>query len=209
VTDFLDVYDWDIDEIDFNTLKYNLGNSFEEWCLQRIGLSAEARKTVEVLLEEAGTSDCELAAKNLSSRTGLSLSITQITDIRPLAGFTNLTTLVLSGNQIKDISPLAGLTNLTVLYLSGNQIIDVSLLAGLTKLTVLSLSDNQIADISPLAGLTNLTELSLEENQITDISPLAGLTNLYELDFAGNPIAQPVCPVSPPDVCHFQFYKGE
>jgi internalin A len=51
----------------------SLGSSFEEWCLQKATLSAERRKTVEILLEEAGTSDCELAAKNLLSRTELKI----------------------------------------------------------------------------------------------------------------------------------------
>ncbi|MEQ8960725.1 MAG: leucine-rich repeat domain-containing protein, partial [Coleofasciculus sp. C2-GNP5-27] len=39
----------------------SLGSSFREWCLQRTSLSASLRNTVEVLLEEAGTSDCEQA----------------------------------------------------------------------------------------------------------------------------------------------------
>jgi internalin A len=51
----------------------SLGSSFEEWCLQKASLSAERRKTVSLLLEEAGTSDCELAAKNLLSRTELKI----------------------------------------------------------------------------------------------------------------------------------------
>lgn len=121
----------------------SLRSSFEEWCQQKASLSAEARKTVEVLLEEADTTDCELAANNVSSRTELNLS----------------------GNEITDLRRMAGLTNLTKLYLS--------------------------------------------YNQITDISPLARLTNLYELNLTGNPIAQPVCPVSPPTVCEFEYFPPQ
>ena len=166
----------------------NLGSSFEQWCQQQASLSAEARKTLEVLLEEAGTSDCELAAKNLSSRTALNLV----------------------SRGISDLSPLSELTNLAGLYLYNNQITDVSPLAGLTNLQWLDLNSNQIADVSPLAGLTNLIELHLNSNQITDVSPLARLTNLFVLNLQGNAIpsdnsanAQPTCPVSRPDVCRF------
>ncbi|MEQ8973051.1 MAG: leucine-rich repeat domain-containing protein [Coleofasciculus sp. C1-SOL-03] len=100
----------------------SLGSSFQEWCLNKTSLSAEARKTVEVLLEEAGTSDCKQADDNLSSRTELDLSFSQITDVSSLSGLTNLSLLDLSNNQITDVSPLSGLTNLTGLDLGENPI---------------------------------------------------------------------------------------
>jgi hypothetical protein len=104
-------------------------------------------------------------------------------------GMQSLTYLGISDNsQISDISPLAGLTNLRKLYLSQNQITDISSLAGLTNLEHLELANNQISDLTPLAGFTNLTELYLQSNQISDISPLAGLTNLERLHLRGNPI---------------------
>ncbi len=213
--------------------KPSQGSSFRELCLQQGSLSAERRKTVEVLLARIGTSDCELAAKNLSSRTELSLPETPITDLSPLAGLTNLKGLYLNINEITDVSPLARLTNLEKLYISNSPITDVSPLAGLTNLTELGLHSNEITDVSPLAGLTNLKELRLNNNkikdisplakltnlrvlylsynQITDVSPLARLTNLTLLHLTGNPIpsnssanAQPTCPVSPPEVCDFE-----
>jgi len=163
-------------------------SSFKEWCQKLASLSAQRRKTVEAVLAEAGTSGCELAAKNLSSRTALNLV----------------------SRGISDLSPLSELTNLAGLYLYNNQITDVSPLAGLTNLQWLDLNSNQIADVSPLAGLTNLIELHLNSNQITDVSPLARLTNLFVLNLQGNAIpsdnsanAQPTCPVSRPDVCRF------
>jgi internalin A len=195
----------------------SLGSSFKDWCQKRTSLSAEARKTVEELLKEAGTSDCELAAKDLSSRTVLSLPEAPITDLRPLAGLTNLKdlyltlneitdvtplarltnleTLVVSANPIADVTPLAGLTNLAELDLQSNKITDVSPLAGLINLKELRLNNNQIKEVSPLARLTNLWVLYLSYNQITDISSLAGLTNLRLLNLTGNPIAEQTCPL--------------
>ena len=104
----------------------SLGSSFREWCLQRTSLSASLRKTVEVLLKKAGTSNCSQADKILSSLTELYLIDNQIIDVSPLSSFTNLTVLYLWENQITDVSPLSSLTNLTTLFLTNNQITDVS-----------------------------------------------------------------------------------
>ena len=202
------------------------GSSFKEWCQQKASLSAETRKTVEVLLDEAGTKDCELAAKNLSSRTELSLPEAPITDLSPLAALTNLKGLYLNLNAIKDVRPLARLIKLEKLYISHNEITDVTPLAKLTNLTELSLHSNEITDIGSLAGLTNLKDLRLNNNKITDVSPLARLTNLWVLylsynkitdisplakltnlrllNLTGNPISELNCPVSPPNVCDFE-----
>ena len=140
---------------------------------------------------------------SLTNLTELSLGNNQITDVSSLSSLTNLRLLSLGNNQITDVSPLCSLTNLTSLVLNDNQITDVSPLCSLTNLTSLVLNDNQITDVSPLSSLTNLTWLSLTNNQITDVSPLSSLTNLTELKLENNPVAQPTCPVSPPNVCSF------
>ncbi|MEL7038769.1 MAG: leucine-rich repeat domain-containing protein [Cyanobacteria bacterium J06592_8] len=101
----------------------NLDSSFLEWCLQKESISAEARKTVEALLEKAGTSDCQAASEDLLSRSLLNLNGLNLTDISPVAQLTNLESLSLSDNEITDISPLSELTNLKKLYLSGNEIV--------------------------------------------------------------------------------------
>ncbi|MEQ8969030.1 MAG: leucine-rich repeat domain-containing protein [Coleofasciculus sp. C1-SOL-03] len=100
----------------------SLGSSFKEWCLNRGSLSDETRKTVYILLEQAGTSNCEQADATLLSRTELQLWDNSITDISPLAGLSNLTELFLSSNSITDASPLAQLTNLRRLFLGDNPI---------------------------------------------------------------------------------------
>src|SRR4028119_1277847 len=134
----------------------NSRQTFAHWCRQKDSLSPEAKHTVEVLLEEAGTTECDAADRTLSSLTELNLNFKEISDIKPLASLTNLTKLSLTNNQISDIKPLVSLT----------------------KLTVLALYDNEISDIKPLVSLTNLTGLGLGNNQINDIKPLESLTNL-------------------------------
>jgi internalin A len=156
-------------------------NSFTDWCVNRDDISSEAQKTVEALLEVAGTDNCNDANKKLSSLTELNLRDRGLSDLRPLSSFTNLRNLMLLKNKIEDISPLANLTNLTQLNLAGND----------------------IRDITPLSGLTQLRELFLMTNEITDIRSLANLSNLTRLWVTGNPIANKTCPVSPASVCFF------
>ena len=163
-------------------------SSFAEWCKHKDSLSEQAIYTVEVLLNKAGTSDCNEADRILSNLTELNLNWKEITDITPLSALTNLTSLNLGSNQITDITPLSALTNLTYLNLSANQITDITGLLGLTNLTDLNLYQNEITDITGLSGLTNLTYLALGHNQIIDITGLSGLTNLTKLELCWNKV---------------------
>ena len=98
----------------------NSRQTFADWCRQKDSLSPEAKQTVEVLLGQAGTTECDAADRTLSSLTGLKLNFNEISDIKPLASLTNLTKLSLTNNQISDIKLLASLTKLTVLKLDKN-----------------------------------------------------------------------------------------
>ncbi len=158
------------------------GRTFADWCREKASLSPEIKYTVEVLLEEAGTANCEVADRRLSSLTELKLDKNQIRDIEPLASLTNLNRLVINKNQIRDIKPLASLTNLNWL----------------------DLSKNQISDIKPLEFLTKLDTLELYNNQISDIKPLESLTNLTGLSLSGNPIAPKTCPLKPESICNWE-----
>jgi internalin A len=69
--------------------------TFTDWCLNKNHLSVETKHTVDVLLQVAQTDNCHEAHKLLSTRTELSLNDSQITDLKPLSSFTNLTKLSL------------------------------------------------------------------------------------------------------------------
>jgi len=86
--------------------------TFADWCAQQQQLTPEARHTVDVLLEKAGTKECDRANKILTNLTSLDLGFNKISDLSPLAPLTNLTQLDLSYNQISDLSPLASLTTI-------------------------------------------------------------------------------------------------
>ncbi len=106
--------------------------TFGDWCREKASLSPEAKHTVEVLLKEAGTTECDAANQELSSMTKLNLLLEPISDIKPLQSLTNLTDLTLIINQTSDIKPLQSLTKLTSLILVGNQISDIKPLQSLT-----------------------------------------------------------------------------
>ena len=99
----------------------NSRRTFADWCRQKADLSPEAKHTVEMLLKEAGTTECDAANQKLSSLTELNLNFHGISDIKPLESLTKLTVLFLSTNDISDIKPLESLTNLTKLELYDNQ----------------------------------------------------------------------------------------
>src|SRR5919199_1365751 len=161
----------------------NSRRTFADWCREKDSLSPEAKHTVEVLLEEAETTECDEANQILSSFTELSLY---------------------NNNQISDIKPLQSLTNLTYLSLINNQINDIKPLASLTNLTRLGLSSNEINDIKPLQSLTKLTRLDLHFNEINDIKPLQSLTNLIALYLGGNPLAPETCPLKRESICNWE-----
>ena len=77
--------------------------SFSQWCKQKDSLPKDTKYTVEILLNEAGTSDCTSAEQILDKRQKLNLQGNQISDLSPLAGLTNLTKLTLGISQISDL----------------------------------------------------------------------------------------------------------
>ena len=103
----------------------NMRRTFADWCREKDSLSHESKHTIEVLLKEAGTTECDAANQKLSSLTALFLWGNQISDLKPLESLTNLITLSVGNNQISDIKPLASLTSLTTLQLNNNQISDI------------------------------------------------------------------------------------
>lgn len=177
--------------------------TFQDWCSNRQQLPTATKRTVDVLLQQVGTSNCDRAAQMLSEQETLDLSTLLISDLSPLTGLNHITSLRINNNQISDLTPLQSLTNLTELDLSHNQIVDLRPLQKLTQLTRLNLSYNQIADISPLQDLKALIEVYLTSNQVADISNLKSLTKLRFLFVQNNPLQSTQCPLNPKYICRF------
>jgi internalin A len=175
--------------------------SFLEWCQRRNSVPAATKTTIDRLLVQAGTQDCQQADSKLRTNTTsigylgpdtreiMDGKIRPIVDLRPIAGLTNIKEIRLNNTQVKDLTPLAGLINLKRLRITNSYITDLSPLSGLSNLEDLDLSENQIVDLSPLSGLSKLKKLTLTFNQIADLQPLAGLSNLQFLRLGNNKIS--------------------
>lgn len=90
---------------------------FAQWCENRSTLTRAAGHTVDVLLEEAGTQDCQIAEERLTNLSELNLKGSEIEDVTPLSSLTHLVELHLGFNRIEDVTPLSYLKNLKVLNL--------------------------------------------------------------------------------------------
>ena len=178
----------------------NVGYSMiskSEWVSLCENATGQRRYTCELLRQQAGVIPSAFSGnwgktyKKLASFEYLSLTLEslQISDLTPLAGFTNLTNLYLGDNQISDITPLDGLTNIKNLFLHRNEISNIYPLMRLKKIEKLDLLGNKISDLSPLAGLTNLKEIGLERNNISDIASLSDLKNTKVLNLTNNKIS--------------------
>ena len=119
--------------------------------------------------------DSQLINGAFSTIPFVHLGNSSISDLSPLADFTNIHSLNLDNNQIRDLSPLAGLTNSKILHLENNQISDLVPLSGLKRLDLLYLRYNQISDLTPLSGLLSLKSLDLSDNPDLKIAEIEKL----------------------------------
>lgn len=179
--------------------------SFADWCLSKNDLKQSTKNTIDELLNEVDTLDCNLAEKRLSNisyvvlygKDGKSL------DLRPFRSLNHLKSLSISSGNISDITPLRYSKNLRSLKLGENNISDITPLQNLTELEELLLGQNEIYDISPIASLSNLEKLVLSGNNISDITPLQNLEKLDKVYLNDNQIKDETCPVKPESTCVF------
>lgn len=165
-----------------------------EWTSLCTSATGQRKHTCEVLKKksritpENSSGNWTDVYKFLSTNQYLSLEHSLISDLTPLAGFTNLKELNLDRNKISDLSPLENLKNISKIFLDNNKISDISALTGLEKLEHVYLAGNKIANIEALIGLTNLKTLVLMNNQISNLAAITELTNMEYLNLADNQI---------------------
>jgi internalin A len=162
--------------------------SFGDWCTSRAKISKEAEKTVQAVLDELGTEDCQIAGSKANGLQELRLNSSGIKDLTPLIDLVNLTVLSLEDNRIEDITPLSNLTRVRKLNLRSNKIIDIAPLSNLTSLQILKLDRNKISNISQLKTVDGIEQLSLGHNKIDDLTPLFDLSKLSSLRFVENSV---------------------
>lgn len=111
-----------------------------------------------------------------------------ITDLRPLAGLSQLRHLSLRGVQASDFSPLQNLSNLEYLDLSGTNLSSIDFVRQMPNLRVLIISDTRVRDLGPLVAAPNLEVLDIADTRVRDLAPLAGLTRLQRILMLHAPI---------------------
>ena len=116
--------------------------------------------------------------KNLRYLQHLSLSNSNVADIKPLEQLKYLQDINLSKTQIKDIKALKKLTYLKSLNINDTRVYDISPIANLKNLEYIGLNRTNVVDLSPLAELKNLQTIDIRNTQINDIGQLSNLKSL-------------------------------
>lgn len=119
-------------------------HNFAAWCEQQFELPLATRHTIEALLHQAETKDCQEAETKLSKIENFGCSGCDILDLRPLQSLPPLRWLQLENSQISDLKPLQFFTNLNYLSLERNQISDLRPLQSLTKSESVELSSELV-----------------------------------------------------------------
>lgn len=169
--------------------------TFSDWCLRRAEFPDSTQSTIQYLLEDAGTENCETAERTLLNRYRFRINVSIQTDFRPFTSLPQIAILELSleaaDTASLDLTPLSRLDNLKRVEVYGNveDLSPFSILQGVEYFSVSrslypSSSNKEIEDLSPLASLLNLKELHITSDQpgkIKDLTSLSPLLNLREL----------------------------
>lgn len=153
---------------------------FELTHLRKLDLSFSMEQLFSTLPNQTDADDqrCE----SLAELEELSLRASWLWGLSFVRRFPHLRFLDCSGTQVDDITPVAGLTNLQSLVCFGTQVDDIAPIAGIANLQSLDCSSTQVDDLAPLASLTNLQSLDCSDTQVDDLAPVAGLAKLQYLD---------------------------
>jgi internalin A len=191
-------------------------HTFARWCQQRQSLTSAATNTIDSILNQLGTKDCQKAQTQLRSVTALritelppytskakptgkpmsylSLDMPFTLDLQPIFdAMPNLRQLDLSNTLITNLAPIRSLTQLEDLNLANTQLQDVAPLAALTNLVHLNISRNRVQDISLIGKLKELEYFDFSYNQIRDLSTLTTLPKLFSIRLTNNPVDSSTC----------------
>jgi len=157
-----------------------------------ISNSLEAAAAIEAAIRKAaGKPSGELTKADLLKVKSLEIMHSQVKDVTPLSGLSELRSITLRNNKITDLNPLKNLSHLRHLDLQDNLISDLSGLENMKQLVHLNLHNNKIRDLAPLSELTELNSVWSSKNQITNIRALAKLTKITSFGpggFQDNPL---------------------
>ena len=179
---------------------------FLDLCLQYEMLSEDDQATLDYLLDNADTEDCNLASQRLPRLQYLTQRLNSpLTDGTDFELFSILSeaveiTLRLRQDELSNLNfePFSRLPKLTTLNVRGS-IHDLTPFSVLENLDYLSINYNypsnypQIQTLAPLSNLTGLTALHLtnasRQGIVSDVNSLSNLTALRELSIVNQYIS--------------------
>ena len=111
-----------------------------------------------------------------------------ITSIKGLEHFVNVTDLKLMFNEVSDITPIQNLTKLTWLNISNNKISNIDVISNFHLLKNLTIDSNLVKDLTPVKDLKNLQYLNFTNNLISDLTPIKNTPVTQFITVYGNSI---------------------
>ena len=143
-------------------------------------IAAEARRKLGLPEGEALTAE---ALKDVYT-----LDLVYAPSLNGIEYFPNLTQISIQLSYIKDISPLADLLELREIYISECPIDTIPDLSRCRNLKYLTIMSSNISDLTPVTAISSLKELQMGGNRITSVAPIKDMDSLEKLNIVGNPI---------------------
>jgi internalin A len=119
--------------------------------------------------------------KALQQLETIELDHSPVEDLGPLRDL-DLGYISLRSTNVKDLSPLAGMSELRTVDFADTKVIDVQSLGSLSLLQTLGMSGSSVTDISPLANCRILSKVDLSGTAVHDLTPLYELPSLSAID---------------------------
>lgn len=157
---------------------------------QRIDFSKMPKLRILNLSGNKNFSDLTVLQPLAEKLDTLDISNTAVTDLKPLSGFSALTSLSVNGNGLTSLEGIEGCLYLEKLLAADNKLTSLESLKNTTLLTTVDLNGNSISKLSVLQNSAKtLNKLYVSGNTVSDLSPLTDCTALQTVNLDGNPIA--------------------
>lgn len=159
---------------------------------------SEALRTVRRLKQlaaswvrkDAATLSDEEAYSILESKTLVVLwpdpeQFEQVSDLSPLAGFTQISELLLYRNRVESLEPLSGLVGMRKLNLQSNLVRTLAPLRSLSLIQELVVYDNPLEDFQALSDLPSLRKIEISSDQAVAFGSVGALNQVQRLKIHG------------------------
>lgn len=152
------------------------GKDFAWYCESSQATKAQ-KYTVEVLIRlanEGPNTSCQDIQAKLSKREFVNIAESGISDLSPLAEFSQIESLDLSHNLITSTEALENLPKLDRINISGNQLTKFPNFRASKKLEMINVGFNPISEIENISHLSSLKKLEIDATDINDFSAIRG-----------------------------------